>query len=465
MLIGLMPLLLIQNGITNTLRESGSRLSLILVPSFLTLLLGAVDDLWGLKAAQKFGGLAVIALVFYAMGGRILGLSIPFIGSVHLPWFISLIVTVIWVVGIANAFNLLDGIDGLSAGAAVFSSLVIMLTSLMQGNSLVIGIALCLCGALVGFLRYNFSPASIFLGDSGALLIGFTLAALSIQGTQKASTAVAVAIPIMACGLPVLDTAFAIVRRFISGKPVFTGDREHIHHKLLDLGWSQRKTALVLYGASAIFGLSTLLFVGTSDRIIGLVLFVVGVAVVLAVSHLRYHEVEEIKASVKRNLSDRRARGVHNIAVRRASRHLAQAESISDLYEAIGEVLEAGQFTKVVMTINANGNAAALSAALSGLFQATTVETAAGMVSWTWSATNGWAATPESENRLWSLRLPITNGDKLLGNLSLYREIQRGDVQLEINYLCTLFQKELAFATQRLLTDSTPEPKALAAHG
>jgi UDP-GlcNAc:undecaprenyl-phosphate/decaprenyl-phosphate GlcNAc-1-phosphate transferase len=368
-------------------------------------------------------------------------------------------------VGIANAFNLLDGIDGLAAGAAVFSSLVIMVASLMQGNSLVIAIALCLCGALVGFLRYNFSPASIFLGDSGALLIGFTLAALSTQGTQKASTAVAVAIPIMACGLPVLDTAFAIVRRFISGKPVFTGDREHIHHKLLDLGWSQRKTALVLYGASAIFGLSTLLFMGTSDRTIGLVLFVVGVAIVLAVSHLRYHEVEEIKASIKRNVTDRRARGVHNIAVRRASRRLAQAESISDLYEAVVEVLEAGQFTKVVMIINANGNAAALSAALLHDFQATTVGIEDGMVSWTWNAANGNSSRSEGENRLWSLRLPLTSGDRLMGYLNLYREIQRGEVNLEINYLCTLFQRELASATQRLLTEATLEQRVFAAHG
>src|SRR5947209_7256403 len=118
---------------------------------------------------------------------------------------------------------------------------------LRGANATVTGVALALTGALAGFLRYNFNPASIFLGDSGSLFIGFALAALSIQGSQKASTAVAVAIPILACGLPVVDAGVTIARRFVSGKPIFQGDREHIHHMLLARGWSQRRVELVLY--------------------------------------------------------------------------------------------------------------------------------------------------------------------------------------------------------------------------
>src|SRR4030095_9074820 len=160
----------------------------------------------------------------------------------------------------------------------------------------------------VGFLRYNFHPASIFLGDSGALFVGFMLAALSVEGTQKASTAVTVAIPIIAFGLPIVDTGVTLIRRFVSRKPLFLGDRGHIHHMLLERGWSQRRAALVLYGVCAAFALLTLLFAGNSG-LTGLVLFVVGVAVVVAVGHLRYHEVDELKASMNRNVSDRRVRG------------------------------------------------------------------------------------------------------------------------------------------------------------
>src|SRR4030095_8924027 len=155
-------------------------------------------------------------------------------------------------------------------------------------------VALALSGALAAFLRYNFNPASIFLGDSGALFVGFTLASLSVQGSQKASTAVAVAIPLFACGLAVVDTGVTIARRLLNGKPVFEGDREHIHHMLLARGWSQRQVALTLYGVCAAFGLLALLFVSNVKSTSGLILFVVSVAIVLAVGHLRYHEVDEI---------------------------------------------------------------------------------------------------------------------------------------------------------------------------
>src|SRR5438094_6932429 len=155
-------------------------------------------------------------------------------------------------------------------------------------------VALALTGALAGFLRYNFSPASIFLGDSGSLFIGFALAALSIQGSQKASTAVAVAIPILACGLPVVDAGVTIARRFISGKPIFQGDREHIHHMLLARGWSQRNVAFVLYSLCAVFSLLALLTVrgGGGGRITAVTLIVMAAAVVFVAGRLRYPELD-----------------------------------------------------------------------------------------------------------------------------------------------------------------------------
>jgi UDP-GlcNAc:undecaprenyl-phosphate GlcNAc-1-phosphate transferase len=454
-LIGLIPLALLDNLFTESLTDGRTRLVRILVPASLTLALGMVDDIRGLRALQKLVGLTVIAVIYYAMGGRIGGLTIPFLGSVQLPAIVGLLVTVIWIVGIANAFNLIDGMDGLAAGAAIFSSLVIMAISLMQGRSLVIAVTLVLSGSLIGFLRYNFNPASIFLGDSGALLIGFLLAALSVEGAQKASTAVAVAIPLMAFGLPIVDTAFTILRRVISRKPLFLGDREHFHHMLLERGWSQKSAVLLLYGVCAGFGLLTLLFVQSSEHTIGVVLFILGISIMLAVSQLRYHEIEELKASVKRNVGDRRIRGANNITVRRAGRNLANARTLSEMFAAVVEVLEVGDFTKAVMIIGEHDNPAGNEAILRRDPVAALTHQACmrdGMIWWTWRAESGEPAEPGNNRRLWSLRIPLATGRETLGYLNLYRALGPENILLDINYLCTMFQGEAAEATRRLLT-------------
>jgi UDP-GlcNAc:undecaprenyl-phosphate GlcNAc-1-phosphate transferase len=324
-----------------------------------------------------------------------------------------------------------------------------------------IALALVLCGALIGFLRYNFNPASIFLGDSGALFIGFMLAALSVEGAQKASTAVAVAIPIMAFGLPMLDTGFTMVRRFISGKPLFMGDQEHIHHKLLQRGWSQRKTALVLYSVCAAFGLLALI-VRNSEPLTGLVLFVIGVAIVLALSRLRYHEVDEIKASVKRNVGDRRIRGTNNIRVRRASRSVAEANTLAEAFGAVIEVLEIGEFVHAVIIIGRHGDAAGNAAALArelGADPLRGAEMRDGMIWWSWTKKGIDAQELTEAHGLWSLRMPLGNGNGVGGHLNLYRELGKENILLDINYLCTLFRQEMAQYIERaLLKDPSAEP-------
>jgi len=459
-LLGLLPLLLVSNLFTEAVRASFPRVLVILVPAFLTLLLGVYDDLFGLKAPQKFIGLGLIAVIFYTSGGRIEVLSIPFLGSIYLPMAVGFILTVVWIVGIANAFNLIDGMDGLAAGAAVFSSLVFLAVSLLQGKPLMIALALVLCGALIGFLRYNFNPASIFLGDSGALFIGFMLAALSVEGAQKASTAVAVAIPIMAFGLPMLDTGFTMVRRFISGKPLFTGDQEHIHHMLLQRGWSQRKTALVLYSVCAVFGLMALL-VRNSEPLTGLVLFVAGMAIVLALGRLRYHEVDEIKASVRRNVGDRRIRGTNNIRVRRASRSVAKANTLAEAFGAVIEVLEIGEFVHAVIIIGRHGDAAGNEAALTRELGADSLRGAEmrdGMIWWSWTKKGIDARELTESHGLWSLRMPLGNGNGVGGHLNLYRELGKENILLDINYLCTLFRQEMAQYIERALIKDPSAP-------
>src|SRR6266513_2649468 len=219
-IIALCSLALVHNLLTQTLRTELKPILSVLICGLLVLLIGAYDDLRGANATVKFLSLGCVTVLFYALGGRIEGLSIPLVGQVALNPIVGFALTLLWVVGITNAFNLIDGVDGLATGSALFSSLLLLIVSLIQGRPVVVVVGLVLSGALAGFLRYNFNPASIFLGDSGSLFVGFVLAALSIQGAQKATTAVAVAIPVFAFALPVVDTGVSIARRFVNGKPI-----------------------------------------------------------------------------------------------------------------------------------------------------------------------------------------------------------------------------------------------------
>jgi len=461
-LIALSFLALVNNLLTDALKPELRGLAVFLGCGFLVLLLGIYDDLRGANAAVKFAGLAAVTVLFYVLGGRIELLSIPFVGSVSLHPVVGFLLTMVWVVGIANAFNLIDGVDGLATGSALFSSLVLLAVSLLQGKAIVAVSALVLTGALAGFLRYNFNPASIFLGDSGSLFVGFSLAALSILGSQKASTAVAVAIPILAFGLPVVDTGVAIARRFLSGKPIFQGDREHIHHMLLRRGWSQRRVALVLYGVSALFGLLAMLFVNSGSSLTAVVLFVVGVAVVIALGNLRYHEVDELRASVKRNIGDRRTRATNNLRMRRASEAVASASTLDELLDGMLEVLALGEFVCATMQLSCNGHAELKeggfdAAAGNGSTKHATIRD--GRVHWTWKREDFENVEVLGSDGFWALRLPLANSQGSLGYVNLYRPFDSEGLLFDVNYLTTVFQPALALAAERISVngaDSTP---------
>ena len=452
--IALSTLPLVDNLLTQTLRQHTADALLVLIPATLVLLLGVYDDLHGTNAAVKFVALGLIATLFFAMGGRVSSLSVPFVGPVHLPSTISFLLTVFWLVGISNAFNLIDGIDGLASGAALFSSMVILVVSFTQGAALTIVVALVLCGALAGFLRYNFNPASIFLGDSGALLVGFTLAALSVLGTQKATTAVAVAIPALAFGLPVVDTTVTMARRLISGKPLFEGDNEHIHHMLLARGWSQRQTALVLYGVCALFGLLAMLFARTGSHSTGFVLFVVTVVVLIAVGHLRYHEVEELRAGMKRTVADRRVRVANNIRVRRASRALTKANDLHQLVEAVSYMLESDAFAYACMQLEGPAGAAISERLRGSTHIGRGFEFRNDRILWSWSK-NGENADVVTSGAYWCLRMPLTSSNGQWGWMNFYRAFDAEPLLLDTNYLSGLFRRELSEAAERIFVASS----------
>src|SRR5882762_2208141 len=451
--IALSVLPLVNNLLTQALRPQLRGIIVFLICGSIVLLLGVYDDLRGANAWVKFTGLAGATILFYLLGGRIEGLSIPFVGNVTLHPALGFLLTLVWVVGIANAFNLIDGIDGLATGSALFSSLVLLVVSLIQGNALVAVVALVLTGALAGFLRYNFNPASIFLGDSGSLFVGFALAMLSVQGSQKASTAVAVAIPILAFGLPMVDTSVAIARRFLSGKPIFQGDREHIHHMLLERGWSQRRVVLVLYGVSALFGLLAMLFVNSGNSLTAVVLFVVGVVVVLALGNLRYHEVDELRASVKRNIGERRARLANNLRMRRACRSVSSAATLDELFDGVLEVLELGAFAYATALLSCDGdldvNQTAIALASRDASRGFAVIND-GRVCWSWKRGDFRNVDVAGSDRFWAMRLPLGGRQGSFGSLNLYRLLNTDGLQFDINYLTTAFQPAVAQAAERI---------------
>lgn len=237
--------------------------------------LGLLDDIMGIGAKRKFLVQTAAAIVAYAAGFRIDAVSLPVIGTVQLGW-LALPATILWITGIINALNLIDGLDGLAAGVAFFACVTNFVVAFLSGNVLICLLSAALAGAILGFLIHNFNPATIFMGDSGSMFLGFILATVSLSGaaSQKGTTAIAILVPILALGLPIMDTLFAMVRRFLERRSIFSPDRGHIHHRLLDLGLTHRRAVLLLYAMSLLFTLAALaIYIGRSWQ--------VGVALVL----------------------------------------------------------------------------------------------------------------------------------------------------------------------------------------
>lgn len=305
----------------------------ILGPALIVFLLGLYDDLYPLGPYRKFAVQAVAAVLLYLSGFGIHQLDLLSVGRV-LDTAVGLPLTVLWVLLITNAFNLIDGLDGLAAGSALFSTIVVLAVSLIIPNPMVTCLTIALAGVILGFLRFNFHPASIFLGDSGSLFIGFMLSALALAGSQKAPTMVAVAIPVVSFGLPIVDATLSVVRRFIGGKPLFRGDRNHIHHRLLKRGLSQREAVVILYLATAGFALLSLFLIHNAGMI-GLVLLVMGIGIWLGVQHLHYPEFAELQDLMRRTKKQKQI-FANNLEIR----HAAEALNSCSEFDTICRILE-----------------------------------------------------------------------------------------------------------------------------
>ncbi len=238
-----------------------SRIIGIMVGGVLIYILGVIDDLRNLPAKVKFLGQVVVAIIMYMYDIRIEFITNFFgEGKSQLGAVVCFVITILWIVGITNTVNLIDGLDGLAAGTSAIASLCIAYVAYIHGMYLVSGSMLALAGGALGFLPYNFYPAKIFMGDGGSLYLGFMLSTLSILGPVKSATIVAVIIPVLVLGLPIFDTAFAIFRRMVNKRPIMEADKGHLHHRLMSLGYGQRRATLMLYSVSGIMGVAAVTF-------------------------------------------------------------------------------------------------------------------------------------------------------------------------------------------------------------
>jgi UDP-GlcNAc:undecaprenyl-phosphate GlcNAc-1-phosphate transferase len=414
-------------------------LQTILPPAILIFFLGVYDDIRGASPYLKFFVQAVAGAMLFAGGLRILGLPVLF-GPHQFSWYIGLPLTILWVVAITNAFNLIDGLDGLAAGSALFSTLVVFVITSLGHLSLVSLTSLTLAGAILGFLRFNFNPATIFLGDCGSLFIGFMLSALALQGAQKAPTIVAVAIPVVSFGLPILETFLSIVRRFISGRPVFTADREHIHHKLLQRGWSHRQAVIILYAVSAVFALLSLFLLWPTGSTLGLVLAVLGTGIWIGVQHLGYLEFGEIRRVAQRTIEQRHI-FVNNLAIRHANEELKVAETFQQVSRILTAAFSGNDFDAFELRVRVP---APRTFQLGELRETPHLR-------WT---KPGASVAPEFENA-WSLTLElVTAANQHCGNLIVFRSYVNRDLQLDINLLTSAFPATLAEALHRTATQN-----------
>jgi len=287
------------------------------------------------------------------------------------PW-LGFAVTILWLVGCTNAFNLIDGIDGLATGVGLFASVTMLLAAVTQANMPLALAMMPLVGCLLGFLLYNFSPASAFLGDSGSLLIGFLLACYGALWSEKSVTLIAMIAPVLAVSVPLVDVTLSVMRRFLCKRPIFKADRGHIHHKLLDRGFSPRGAVLAMYGVCLLAAASSLLVSAFHNQFGGLVIVLICVPAWIGVQYLGYTEFANasrilFKGEFRRIIDAETRLNHFEIA-------LATADNLNDCWIRILEGSRDFGFRGVRLSIG-------------------------GMV---FEESNGWSSRP-----LWQLRIPL----------------------------------------------------------
>jgi UDP-GlcNAc:undecaprenyl-phosphate GlcNAc-1-phosphate transferase len=319
--------------------------------------LGFYDDLHGAGARLKFFVQFAVALLMFKLGFRIENIANPFgtmpFSLTHVPIpgtdllvNVSLPFTMLWIAGIINAMNLIDGLDGLAGGVALISIGLTFAVAFNRPEVLMCLFMAALGGAVMGFLLYNFNPATIFMGDTGSMFLGFVLATTSIVSNQKSSAVAAMLVPIIGLGLPIADTLLAMLRRALRGRPLFSADKEHIHHKLLAMGFTHRQAVLTLYGFCIVLAVIAFGVAYGNSRDVALLLGSLGLVSVVVLRWLGYLRLDPERS--RQNAQSRERNQKLRSLVREIGEQLREADSVESIWNALkfmGPALNASEMT------------------------------------------------------------------------------------------------------------------------
>ncbi len=424
-------LLLFDNNVTQVFNIHLSNLRVLFVPATLLFLVGLVDDLRGLNPWFKLAVQTSAALISFGFGLRIELITNPLSGDpVTLGW-LALPVTVIWLVGVTNAFNMVDGLDGLAGGLACLISISVGLMALVNGRVLIAIFTVTIVGATLGFLRFNFYPARIFMGDGGSYFLGFLLAALAVRTGGKSSIVVSIAIPLLILGVPIIETGVTILRRLFAGKPLFQADGGHIHHQLLRGGVSQRVIVLVMYMVTAAFGVAA--FVLMVNRTMGIAVMTLLVSVVLALifTRLGYHEFKEFRDLVQRAFFFQRRILSNQIFIRAAASKLTEARSPAELFGQLAVLFQHLGFCRARIDVAVASDGPDWR-----------------MFHWDWSPSGTEPADlpgkgcPDEE-KVWLLEIPLASDPGLKARLQLSRSLSSARLYFQVYSLVDLLGGQL----------------------
>jgi UDP-GlcNAc:undecaprenyl-phosphate GlcNAc-1-phosphate transferase len=404
----------------------------LLVGSSLAVGLGVVDDVRELSAMWKLVFQLLIAAVVFKFGFQINAISNPF-GEPFTLGLLSFPVTVLWFVGCMNAVNLLDGLDGLAAGTCLFVGLTLFIMCVQANTVLGMFLMASLSGAILGFLLFNFPPAKIFLGDSGSLLLGFLIAALSLVGaSRKAEAAVALFIPVIALGLPIFDTSLAIVRRWYKRLPITAPDRQHIHHVLVSMGYSQQRVVLTLYLICVLLGAAALVITFARGEVVLLIIGSLVLMIFVSVRVVGGVGLRDVLNKVSQD-SARRNRVLHSrVIVERGLHRLRDARTAEELWSSCVDMFSALGLEYALLLLDpAPGESDSRK--------------------WEWYAAEGGSSVPSGDK--WNVHLHIDSGNGVTGKLLVGERVGKVFLQTELPEMMRRVRDELAAQSRRLAAD------------
>jgi len=393
---------------------------------------GLFDDLFGLRAIIKLAFQIICGSALFVLGLPLSEHSVLLWGHEvgDLVWFCA---TVAWVVLISNAVNLIDGLDGLAGGSVLFSTAALGMICFAAGRVDVVLACAAIFGAVLGFLVFNFNPATIFLGDSGSLFLGFMLSALSIHWRDRqASMLFTIAVPVFILAFPLAETSLSILRRFLSGRPLFGADREHIHHKLLDRGLTHRQAVFVLYGACFLAAVGSIALSKADPLTSAVLLIVFATAATVACVALGYVEFAELARIVRRAYEQRRVIA-NDVVLRKAAIEFTEISDYGVLCRALRQMLEQSDFDGFELVLSRGSNLARCVTCKAAPFLWRSGAAALGAPYWTMSID----LTSDSHGKL--------------GWFRVFRTLERGNLLVDVNVLLTHFRLGVTTALERCL--------------